>query len=127
MNKKLVTFLDTVGRTIIGEEVESPKGEGYLGVKNPVIVHIVPNQQTNQMALQLFPLFFKEFQADKNEDTVWSYNRSTIDESDGIILDIKLQSQYANMFSNIILPDQNIVSPAEAKSQGGKVVKMFED
>lgn len=126
MSKKLVTFLDTVGRTIIGEEVSSPKGEKYLGVKNPVIVHIVPNQQTNQMALQLFPLFFKEFQADKNEDTIWSYNRETIVESVDIILDIKLQSQYSNMFSNIIVPDSTIVSPSEAKAQGN-VIKMFED
>lgn len=125
MSKKIVTFLDTVGRTIIGEEVDSPKGPNFLGVKNPVIVHIVPNQQTNQMALQLFPLFFKEFQADKNEDTVWSYNRESIVESTGIILDVKLQSQYSNMFSNLILPDSSIISPAEAK--GGKVVKMFED
>lgn len=127
MSKKLVTFLDTVGRTIIGEEVDSPKGEKYLGVRNPVIVHIVPNQQTNQMALQLFPLFFKEFQADKNEDTVWSYNRDTIVESADIILDVKLQSQYSNMFSNIIVPDSTIVTPTEAKVQGGKVVKMFDD
>ena len=127
MSKKLVTFLDTVGRTIIGEEVDSPKGEKFLGVRNPVIVHIVPNQQTNQMALQLFPLFFKEFQADKNEDTVWSYNRDTIVESADIILDVKLQSQYSNMFSNIIVPDSTIVTPTEAKVQGGKVVKMFDD
>ena len=125
MSKKIVTFLDAVGRTIIGEEVDSPKGKDFLGVKNPVIVHIVPNQQTNQMALQLFPLFFKEFQADKNEDTVWSYNKSTIVESTEITLDIKLQSQYNNMFSSIIVPDSNIVTPAEAK--GGKVIKMFED
>ncbi len=126
MSKKLVTFLDTVGRTIIGEEVDSPKGSDYLGVKNPVIVHIVPNQQTNQMALQLYPLFFKEFQADKNEDTIWSYNKSTIVESNDIVLDIKLQSQYNNMFSNIIVPDSTIVTPTEAKPQGN-VVKMFED
>jgi len=125
MAKKLVTFLDTIGRTIIGEEAEVQK-EGFLVVKNPVIVHIVPNPQTNQMTLQLFPAFFKEFQADKDEDTVWFYKKDNIVESNNVTLDFKLQAQYTNMFSKIILPDNTITTPNNANAQGN-VVKLFDD
>jgi len=122
---KLVTFLDTVGRTIIGEEAEEQKA-GFLAVKNPVIVHVVPNPQTNQMALQLFPAFFKEFQADKNEDTVWFYKLDNIVESNNVTLDFKLQAQYTNMFSKIIVPDNTIATPDNANAQGN-VVKLFDE
>ena len=129
-NKKLITFLDTIGRNIIGEEAEEQK-EGYLAVKNPVIVHIVPNPQTNQMSLQLFPVFFKEFQADKDEDTVWFYKKDNIVESNNITLDFKLQAQYTNMFSKIIVPDNTIVTPESeeplTQKPQGKVVKLFDD
>lgn len=125
-NDKLIVFFDTVGRTIIGEIVKET--DEKVSIKNPVIVHIVPNPNTGQMALQLFPAFFKEFQADKNEDTVWHYWKSQIVLSDNIKLDFRLESQYNNMFSNIVMPNNNIVTPGQSNSNnaGGEIVKLFD-
>ena len=122
-NKNIVVFFDTVGRTIIAESLEETATE--LKVKNPVIVHIVPNQQTGQMALQVFPAFCKEFQADKSEDTTWSYPKNIIATSQPIALDFRLLSQYESMFSNIILPPANVVTPTAAGSAPA-AIKLFE-
>jgi hypothetical protein len=123
--KQIVTFLDLVGRTIIGELVtdSDQQKEGFLVVKNPAIMNVVPNPQTNQMALQLFPVFFKEFQADRNEDSIWYYNKNNIVESNNVILDFKLQAQYTNMFSRIIVPDKTIATP----NKNNNVVKLFDE
>lgn len=120
-----IIFFDLVGRTIIGEKV-SEEGE-FIKVKNPVIVHIVPNQQTGQMALQLFPAFFKEFQADKNEDTVWNYRKCQLTLCDPIDLDFRLYSQYENMFSNIAVPQGTggIVTPNGAPAEDSPI-KLFD-
>ena len=65
---ELVTFLDGVGRTIIGEKAKVD--DTYIYVKNPAVVNVVQQQDPNtsavRMHLQLFPLFFKEFLADKD-------------------------------------------------------------
>jgi hypothetical protein len=123
--ENIIVFFDTVGRTIIGEKVT--ESETKISIKNPVIVHIVPNPQTGQMALQLFPAFFKEFQADKNEDTTWHYWKSQIVLSDTIKLDFRLYSQYENMFSNLVLPNNNIVTPGQAQANpAGEIVKLFD-
>ena len=57
-NKPLVAILDSIGRTIIGKK--SNETDTTLSLENPSIVHVVPNQQTNQLQLQLIPIFFKE-------------------------------------------------------------------
>lgn len=119
--ENVIVFFDAVGRTIIAEKInENPQD---IVVKNPVIVHIVPNQQTGQMALQLFPAFFKEFQADKNEDTEWTYPKNTIALSNKIHLDFRLLAQYEQIFSNIIIPNNNVATP---NNQNDNVVKLFD-
>lgn len=125
INKEnIIVFFDAVGRTIITEKISET--DQTIKVKNPVIVHIVPNQQTGQMALQLFPAFFKEFQADKSEDTLWSYPKNTIATCDAIDLDFRLLSQYEQMFSNIVLPDNNIVTPQGDNTKEENVIKLFD-
>src|SRR5207302_1974001 len=88
--QKLITFLDAVGRTIFAERVDEKTTDDWLYVKNPIVVHAQPHPQSGQMELQLFPIFFKEFLADKDEDTVWRYNRRNITESDDTVFDFKL-------------------------------------
>ena len=116
---KLVVFLDTIGRTVLGERVDEKTTDIVLTIKNPAVVQVMPNQQTGQLALQILPLFFKEFLADKNEPTYWSYKRALITESEDIAFDFKLDAQYKQIFSPIIIPTS---APAEAP-----VVKLFED
>jgi hypothetical protein len=125
---KLITFFDTVGRTLIAEFVSDT--ETHVTVKNPVIVHIVPNQESGQMALQLLPAFFKEFLADKSQDTEWTYFKNNITLSNNPELDFRLKTQYQNMFSEIQVPDNNIITPQQAANpteQTGEVVNLFDE
>lgn len=120
----LTTFLDSLGRTIIAESVAAATTETHITVKNPVIVHIVPVGNSGQMTVQLLPVFFREFLADKTEDTTWHYNRSTITESEQIVFDFKLTAQYQQMFSKTNL----IVPPDATESQPSPdVVKLFDE
>ena len=116
----LTTFLDTIGRTIIGEVLVDKTTQTILAVKNPALIHIVPNTITGQIQLQILPLFFREFLADKDEGTVWFYNRNSITESAPIAYDFKLPAQYAQIFnpSQIIVPQPNSEPPT---------IKLFDD
>jgi hypothetical protein len=118
---KIVVFLDSVGRTVLGEKIESKTTEEVLAVKNPAVVHILPNQQTGQLQLQILPLFFKEFLADKNEGTAWSYKRKNITEGIDIVFDFKLEAQYRQIFA---------AAPATAPQQqqgSPEVIKLFDE
>jgi hypothetical protein len=112
----LIVFFDSVCRTVIGEKVEQESTETHLAVKNPAVVHISPNPQSGQLTLQILPLFFKEFLADKNSSTTWLYKKDTITESKDVVFDFKLQAQYQQLFATST-PQQN--SP--------DVVKLFDD
>ena len=122
--QQLTTFLDSLGRTIIAESVAEQSTDTHLAVKNPVIVHIVPVGNNGQMTVQLLPVFFREFLADKSEDTTWHYNRNSITESGSVVFDFKLTAQYQQMFSK-----SSLVVPAGAtESQPSPdVVKLFDE
>lgn len=119
MNKKTLTvFLDNIGRTIIGKVVS--ENETTLSVENPALVHIQANPQTSQLQLQILPLFFKEFQADKTEATVWNYNKSNITTSNPITFAFQFEAQYEQLFA--------VASQQAAQAQSEpEVVRLFED
>lgn len=116
---KIVVFFDSVGRTVLGERVDAETTEQVLTIKNPAVVHIMPNQQTGQLQLQILPLFFREFLADKAEGTTWTYNRANITEAKDIAFDFKLEAQYKQIFN-----PSPIITPAKA---GGDVVRLFDE
>lgn len=122
---QLTTFLDSLGRTIIAEPVPELTTDSHFTVKNPVIVHIVPVGNNGQMTVQLLPVFFREFLADKTDDTTWKYNRSTITEAETVVFDFKLTAQYQQMFSksNLILPP----NAGEVVSPSPDAVKLFDE
>lgn len=121
---KIVVFFDTVGRTILGERLEDKTTDKVLAIKNPAVVHIMPNQQTGQLQLQILPLFFKEFLADKDTGTVWNYNRANITEAVDVVFDFKLEGQYRQIFNPQPMP-----SPVPQQPQGnsGDVIKLFDE
>jgi len=47
-----------------------------LGIVNPVVLHVVPQDQSGKMAVQLLPVFFREFLAAKEEAVLFKYNKS---------------------------------------------------
>jgi len=118
---KIAVFFDSVGRTILGEKIEAESNDSTLAVKNPAVVHIMPNQQTGQLQLQILPLFFKEFLADKNEGTIWNYKRTNITEAADVTLDFKLEAQYRQIFAPV-------QATSAQQSQGSpEVVKLFDE
>lgn len=116
MEKKLITFLDSAQRTIIAEEKEVT--DTTVEVSNPVVVNIVPQtfpaghpqhgQQTGQMALQLLPVYFREFQADKSQGVLFTYRLDSITsiEIEGGF-DFRLNAQYEQIFN----PPQQAEAP----------------
>lgn len=123
---KMMLFLDPVGRTILGEDASEEGSKDTFKVKNPVLI-IINGDKTGKMSVQLFPLFFREFLADKEQDVVLSYNKNNITFSNIEALDFRLQSQYTQMFNknNMFVPPT-----PEAQSQpatGGDVINLFDE
>ena len=122
-DKNLTVFVDNIGRTVMGELDKDTKTE--LVVNNPAIIHVVPNQQTGQISVQLLPFFFKEFTKPSDDPAKWTFNKANLTKSTGIVLDDKIVSQYDGLYSPIVTPDS---SPVVAPNAGdSKVVKLFDD
>lgn len=113
----IITFVDHIGRTIIGEQIESDKTS--ITVKNPAIIHVQPTPQ-GQLNVQTIPLYFREFVSDKNKDsgTKWKFNLNNIVLGVDIDNDSRLLDQYNRLFSGV---------PAAAASDDQKVIKLFDE
>ena len=132
---KLVVFLDNIGRTILAERVLTNDAAGVVRVKNPVILHVLPDNQ-GRMSVQLLPIFFREFLADREGDAVFNYKTSNVTESEIDNLDYRLQAQYSQLFGkgNMFVPPNagGIVAPDGSPAQAApaptnKVVNLFEE
>jgi hypothetical protein len=119
----LTVILDAVGRTILGQPVEAAKGK--LAIKNPVILHVVPADNQGKMSVQLLPLFFREFLADKTGDVVVTYDTNRVSPTDIDALDFRLQAQYNQMFNK----ENAFVPPATPtpESNGEQVINLFDE
>lgn len=121
--ENLVVFMDSVGRTLFGEVDPAKSDADWLYVYNPVVVHVQPNPQTGQMAIQLFPVFFREFLADKNTKILWRYNRKSIVETEGkVVFDFRLYMNYKNIYSDA---PQGMMAQQRPPEQ--EVIKLFDD
>ena len=114
-NKQLTVFLDNIGRTIIGKITN--EDANVLSVENPALVHIQANPQTSQLQLQILPLFFREFQADKGQPTVWNFKKANITTSEEIPFAVQFTAQYEQMFQ---------VAPAQPQKEP-EVIKLFDE
>lgn len=127
---ELVVFLDPLSRTILGEACPEQTTKTKLGVKNPVILDIVPNEETRQLQLRMIPMVFREFQADKDADVTWQFSRDTITENTGLEVEFRIKAQYQQMFSNVILPNTgagNIAPGAPSQVDNSNVIKLFDE
>jgi len=112
-SNNLVVFLDTIGRTIIGKATNET--DEILSIENPALVAVQPNTQTGQIQLQILPLFFREFQADRAQATVWHFKKANITIADEITFVVQFAAQYEQLFA------------APAAPQGSpEVVKLFD-
>ena len=123
-NATPIIFLDPVGRTIMGTVASSDDAD-VLNVNNPVVI-MVGGDNSGKMSVQLFPLFFREFLADKNSDVTFSYKKNLVTMSNIEAIDFRLQAQYSQMFSKA----NSFVSPeAQPQLQNSepKVVNLFDE
>jgi hypothetical protein len=114
---KNITFIDSIGRTIIAEEIN--RTDTTLVVKNPAMINV--NQaQNGQLQVQLIPLFFAEFVAEptRADGTTWTYNSNSVTLGE-VDLDGRLVEQYSRVFG--------AVSQGQEASGGESVVKLFDE
>ena len=117
-NNTLTVFLDSIGRTIIGKPVAEDATS--LTIENPALVHVQPNVQTNQLQLQILPLFFREFLKDKGQATTWKYNKGSITPSGALEFADQFFAQYEQIFK--------AAQPAPSKPDGSAdIVKLFDE
>lgn len=111
-----ITFIDNVGRTIVGE-LESTSGE-TVSVKNPVMIHVNQTPQ-GQLQVQMLPLFFAEFldTSTRTNGVTWDYNSKQITIAKNLELDSKLADQYDKIFNPTVL-----VTP---QNSGAPIIKLF--
>jgi|688.fasta_scaffold627334_2 hypothetical protein len=122
----ITVFLDYLGRNIVAELVEST--DSVLKVKNPVILHVPPSpDNSGRMSVQLFPLFFREFLADKTEDIVFSFRKDKIVETSIDTIDFRLQSQYSQMFNKNNEFVSGSTPQQQDQNQSNDVIKLFDE
>ncbi len=126
----MVFFLDNIGRSIIGEKVVSRCTSTDLVVKNPLIIHV--NIQGNQMGVQFFPFVFKDFLADKTDDTVFTFKTSNLTVSDKFVFDMRLLGQYENIFTKVPAPMENVgtiplTNEQSNRTANASLIKLFDE
>jgi hypothetical protein len=116
MNSDLIVFLDNIQRTIVATLVK--QDDATITVTKPVILNVSPTQD-KKLQVQLYPLFFREFAADRDVFPNWTYAKSAIVLSDAQV-EPNLLSQYIQMFqaNNISAPTPDSNAP---------VVKLFDE
>lgn len=113
--KSLTVFLDNIGRTIIGKV--ATESDSTLTIENPALVHIQTNAQTNQLQLQILPLFFKEFLSNKDSSTMWTFKKSSITTAEAMTFAPQFAAQYEQVFQ----PTQ------PAPVEDARVIKLFDE
>jgi hypothetical protein len=116
---KTITFIDSIGRTILGEEVSVC--DTSLKVKNPVMINVVQTQN-GQLQVQLIPLFFSEFIQDsaKVEGSSWTYNRASV-----VLGEVEVDSRLLEQYTRIL---QSFSAPSQPQGGSGEpVIKLFDE
>lgn len=113
---KLTTFIDSIGRNIVGEEVNTT--DTSLVVKNPAMINVA-QAQNGQLQVQLIPIFFAEFISEetRTDGTTWSFNLNTITLGD-VTIDSRLVEQYTRVFNAV----PTVSTPPE-----DSVIKLFDE
>jgi len=112
-----ITFIDSIGRTILAEEIN--RTDTSVVVKNPAMINVA-QAQNGQLQVQLIPLFFAEFidASTRSDGTTWTYNLNTVTLGE-VSIDARLLEQYTRVFGAAVL------APQEAG--GESVVKLFDE
>jgi len=113
-----ITFIDSIGRNIMGEELA--RTDSTISVKNPAMINVA-QAQNGQLQVQLIPLFFAEFidSSTRTEGSTWNFNLNQI--TIGTVnIDGRLLEQYVRVASN-----QPVTETTQPDSEN--VVKLFDE
>ena len=127
MDTQYRIYLDNLQRLIMGEFVEILPEKQRMIIKNPMILHV--QTEGPKINIQFFPMMFKEFLADKDQATLWEVSLNSITPCHDIPLDIRLISQYKQMFSPVKAnfgAGQPAMSPMPSENNPA-VIKLFDD
>jgi len=115
---KTITFIDHIGRTVVGIYAGDTADSSSFLVKNPAIIHVQPTQQ-GQLNVQTIPLYFREFVGEKSKEngTTWKYHYANVVLGVDIDNDPRLLDQYTKLFE----------APVSAPSAEPSVVKLFDE
>lgn len=124
MNENNLTIIiDNVGRTIVGKKKNLDQNSLDLVLENPAVIYVTPDEENKgRISVQMMPLFFREFLADK-ESPVLAHYKST----QYVLLEIanydeRMNNQYQQTFGRIIIPE----SPQISNAKEPKVVDLFD-
>ena len=122
--KKIISFVDNVGRVIVGQEVTSTAKQ--LQVKEPAVVNVQVNQQNGQISVQLLPFIFREFVKEnvRESGVIWNFNKNNIVISENIELEDAIIKQYESIFTKEVSKPQ---AAEEQKPVEPEVVKLFDE
>ena len=122
--KKIISFVDSVGRVIVGQEVTSTAKQ--LQVKEPAVVNVQVNQQNGQISVQLLPFIFREFvkESVRESGVIWNFNKSNIVISENIELEDAIIKQYESIFTKEVSKPQ---AAEKQKPAEPEVVKLFDE
>ena len=111
-----ITFIDSIGRTILGEQVSST--DSQVTVKNPAMIN-VSQTQNGQLQVQLIPLFFAEFvdPSVRADGTEWKFNLGNITVGN-VVIDARLVEQYTRVFNP---------APPQPEAGAAPTVKLFDE
>jgi len=116
----MITFIDPVGRTVIGNLVEETPDT--IKVDNPVILHVQPDPQSGQLQVQSIPYLFVEFvDKDKRDTNMWTFFKSNIVQSD-VVLSDKIASQY----ERVNTPAEDVPETEAVETGVDNVVNLFD-
>lgn len=115
---KTITFIDHIGRTVIGIFAGNTEDGSSFLVKNPAIIHVQPTQQ-GQLNVQTIPLYFREFVGEKAKEvgTTWKYHYANVVLGVEVDNDPRLLDQYNRLFE----------AAPSAPSSEPSVVKLFDE
>jgi hypothetical protein len=114
---KNITFIDSIGRTILAEEVN--KTDTTLVIKNPAMINVA-QAQNGQLQVQLIPLFFAEFidASQRGDGSTWTYNLNNVTLAE-VQVDGRLLEQYTRVFT--------VLAQSEQGGSNPEVVKLFDE
>lgn len=123
MGKKIIVFLDNIGRIVIGSV--KTETDTHISLEDPALVHINVNSQSSQLQLQLLPLFFKEFVKDRSIPTVWHFNKQNITLTENIDFADQFLTQYLQMSAP---PSVSVPPPTiKQKEKTENIVRLFDE